>query len=307
MAHNVHNGGYMRSRLSMLLALSAVLTPCIVTAQSQTTGTLNLRNAQPATVSLSIPTAGVTGYTLLLPPSIGVAGQSLTIGSVSGTSASLQWTDTEFWSLEGNSIVAGGTATGQQYLGSTNAQDLVLGSNGSERVRVVGVTGPSEGYVGIGTANPAATLDVRGNLLLSNGGVGSELRFAEPATDGTNFTAFKAGAQAGDVTYTLPPGAPSSNGMVLSASTTGVMSWSSPLERLLSGSFTPTPGQYQHVIAIPTDVLPGAQAFASVMNLPGTTIGFSVTNINDVANTITVETSVSLTVDDRILWMVINP
>lgn len=297
----------MRYRLSVFLSIAALSTSVVVYGQSQTTGTLNLRNAQPATVSLSIPTSGVTGYLLLLPPTIGQAGQMLTVGSITGTSASLQWGDAAFWELDGNSVVAGGTAPGQQYLGSANAQDLVIGSNGSERVRVVGVTGPSEGFVGIGTASPAATLDVRGNVLLSSGGAPSELRLAEPNTDGTNYSAFRAGTQAADITYTLPSGVPAANGMVLTSSTAGVMSWTSPLERIQSGTFTPTPAAYQHVIAIPIDVQPGAQAFASVMNLPGTTIGFSITNINDVANTITVETSVPLTVDDRIVWMVINP
>jgi len=297
----------MRSRFYTCLAVAAVFVPVLVYGQSQTTGTLNLRNVQPATVSLTIPAAGVTAYSILLPPTIGQAGQMLAIGSVTGSAASLQWADATFWDLDGNSIVAGGTGVGQQYLGSANAQDLVLGSNGSERVRVVGVTGPSEGFVGIGTATPAATLDVRGNVLLSNGGLPSELRFAEPNVDGTNYTSFRAGTQAADVTYVLPAAAPPINGMVLTASTAGVMTWTSPLERVQSGTYTPVPGEYQHLIAIPFDVLAGAQALISVMNPPGTTIGFSITNINEAANTITVETSVPLGPVDRIVWMVINP
>jgi len=294
-------------RLSVFIALAMMSVPFAMLGQSQTTGTLNLRNAQPATVSLSIPTASVTGYSILLPATVGQAGQMLSIGSISGSTASLQWSDAAFWDLDGNAVVAGGTGVGQQYLGSANAQDLVLGSNGSERVRVVGVTGPSEGFVGIGTANPAATLDVRGNILLSNGGVPSEVRFREPSADGTNYSAFKAGTQAADVTYTLPTAAPTANGMVLTATTGGAMSWTSPLERIQSGTYTPAPAAYQHVIPIPFDVLTGAQALATVMNAPGTTIGLSITNIDDVANTVTVETSVQVSAGDRIIWMVINP
>ncbi|MBX7153659.1 MAG: hypothetical protein K1X91_01770 [Bacteriodetes bacterium] len=63
----------------------------------------------------------------------------------------------------------------------------------------------------------------------------SELKFFEAqAADGdfpaagTNYTAFKAGVQSADVTYTLPTAAPTTNGQVLSSSTAGVMSWSNP-------------------------------------------------------------------------------
>lgn len=297
----------MRYRISALLAILVLIAPVLMQAQSQTTGTLHLRNVQPATISLTIPTAGVTGYSILLPPTIGQAGQMLAIGSVSGSSASLQWADATFWDLDGNSIVAGGTAPGQQYLGSANAQDLVFGSNGSERMRVVGVTGASEGFVGIGTATPAATLDVRGNVLLSSAAGPSELRFAEPSADGTNYSAFRAGIQAANITYTLPATSPSANGMVLTSSTAGVMSWTSPLERVQSGTYIPAPGEFQHVIGVPMDVVLGAQALVTVMNPPGTTIGFSVTNINEATNSITVETSVPLGPADRIIWMVINP
>lgn len=297
----------MRYRLSAFLAFVAMSTPVLLQAQSQTTGTLHLRNVQPATVSLTIPTAGVTGYSILLPPTIGQAGQMLSIGSVSGSATSLQWADATFWDLDGNSIVAGGTAVGQQYLGSSNAQDLVLASNGAERMRVVGVAGPSQGFVGIGTATPEAMLDVRGHILLSNAGGPSELRIAEPSGDGTNYSAFRAGPQAASVTYTLPPAAPVANGMVLTSSTAGVMSWTSPLERIASGTYTPVTGEFQHVIVVPMDVVLGAQALISVMNPPGTTIGFSITSINEATNSITVETSVPLGPVDRIQWMVINP
>ncbi|MBK7033619.1 MAG: hypothetical protein IPH49_10225 [Ignavibacteria bacterium] len=40
------------------------------------------------------------------------------------------------WSLSGNAITLGGTGGGQQYLGTSNAQDLVLGSGAIERMRI---------------------------------------------------------------------------------------------------------------------------------------------------------------------------
>ncbi len=63
------------------------------------------------------------------------------------------------------------------------------------------------------------------NLLLQSGTSASELRFYEPSGSGSNYSSFKAQAQAGDVNYTLPAAAPTSNGQVLSGTTAGVLSW----------------------------------------------------------------------------------
>jgi hypothetical protein len=58
-----------------------------------------------------------------------------------------------FWSLTGNSI------TGTEFLGTTNAQPLVIRTNNTERVRIT-----ETGNVGIGTASPAHRLQVNGNI-----------------------------------------------------------------------------------------------------------------------------------------------
>ena len=116
-------------------------------AQSITTGTLQLRNGQPSTISLTLPGTGVSSYSLVLPPSIGESGQMLTIQTVTGTTATLSWSSTNFWSLLGSDITVGGTAAGQQYLGTKNAQDLVIAANANEVMRVIGIAGPSQGWI----------------------------------------------------------------------------------------------------------------------------------------------------------------
>lgn len=63
------------------------------------------------------------------------------------------------------------------------------------------------------------------NLLLSSGTAASELRFYEPSGSGTNYSAFKAQAQAGDVTYTLPAADAAVSGYVLSSNASGALSW----------------------------------------------------------------------------------
>jgi hypothetical protein len=219
----------------------------------------------------------------------------------------LDWADASFWQLEGTAITTGGTAAGQQYLGTSNAQDLVLAANGSEVLRVVGVAGPSAGYVGVGTLTPKSLLDVSGNFSLSNSGTASELRFYEPSAGGTEYTAFKASAQAASVTYTLPDAAPATNSMVLTATAAGVMSWQNPLFSIPNGLHTPTAGAYVHTITVGPSLQAASVPIVSVQNSAGTTIGISVTGRDTVAGTITVETSVGLDATDRIAWAVLNP
>lgn len=66
------------------------------------------------------------------------------------------------------------------------------------------------------------------HLELNSGTSASELRFYEPSGSGTEYSSFKAQAQAATVNYTLPAAAPGVNGYVLSATTAGVMSWVDP-------------------------------------------------------------------------------
>ena len=57
-----------------------------------------------------------------------------------------------------------------------------------------------------GSATPVERLRIAdGAVTISSGTAASELRLLEPSGSGTNYTAFKAQAQAADITYTLPP------------------------------------------------------------------------------------------------------
>lgn len=60
-----------------------------------------------------------------------------------------------FWKLAGNS----GSVAGTDYLGTSDAVDLVTKTNGTERMRVL-----STGNVGIATTSPIANLDINGSL-----------------------------------------------------------------------------------------------------------------------------------------------
>lgn len=63
-----------------------------------------------------------------------------------------------------------------------------------------------------------------GHVTIGGGTTASELRFLEPSGSGTNYTAFKAQAQAGDVTYTLPA-ADGTSGQLLKTDGSGSLSW----------------------------------------------------------------------------------
>lgn len=295
----------IQTTCTSLLMLTAAVTATM--AQSTTTGTLNLRNGQPATVSLTLPTTGVTGYKMELPPTIGAQGEALTVSSISGTTATLGWTSMPYWSLTGSTITAGGTGVGQQFIGTSNSQDLVLAANAAERLRIVGVAGPTLGFVGIGTATPKASLDVQGDVFLSNSGSASQLKFLEPTADGANTTSFKAQAQVTDIAYTLPATPPTVDGQVMTATTGGVMTWTSPTNAIGKGRYTPVNGEFVHVInTTPYDVKLNDVVLVTVMNAPGTTISASVTAIDDAANTITVETSVPLGPTEKLLWIALG-
>jgi hypothetical protein len=74
----------------------------------------------------------------------------------------------------------------------------------------------------------AMTLTDRAILTLASTEVSSaaaELRLGEPQAGGTNYTAFKAQTQAGDVTYALPAADATSNGQQLTSDAAGTLRW----------------------------------------------------------------------------------
>jgi len=103
------------------------------------------------------------------------------------------------WLLNGNT----GTTPTNNYLGTSDLQDMVIKTNATERLRFYS----------------------NGNVLLANSNnTAEELRFQEPSGSGSNYTAFKAGVQSADVTYTLPT-ADGTNGQFLKTNGSGVLSW----------------------------------------------------------------------------------
>lgn len=91
------------------------------------------------------------------------------------------------WQLLGNA----GTTAGTNFLGTTDAQDLVFKTNNTEHVRTLA----SNGYVGVGTPAPTAQLDV---LLTDNATATSIARFSRAGTGSQGWFSLFSGASAGD-------------------------------------------------------------------------------------------------------------
>lgn len=154
-------------------------------------GSLVFNNAASQTITFNTPASmGTQSYTL--PTATGSINDFLQLGA----SGQLQWasagTVTGAWMLTGN----GGTTAGTNFLGTTDAIDLVVKTTGTERMRVM-----AGGNVAIGTAAPQGRLHVRNpgsgsptdlvidrngsaqaNLRFNTGGTGQRARIGLDAT-----------------------------------------------------------------------------------------------------------------------------
>jgi hypothetical protein len=91
------------------------------------------------------------------------------------------------WKLLGNA----GTTAGTNFLGTTDAQDLVFKTNNVEHVRTLA----SNGNVGIGTASPGARLEV---VETNNTTASSIARFSRVGTGSNGWLSLFSGASASD-------------------------------------------------------------------------------------------------------------
>ncbi|MBI1288564.1 MAG: hypothetical protein GC178_13415 [Flavobacteriales bacterium] len=106
------------------------------------------------------------------------------------------------WGLSGNA----GIDAALQYLGTSDASDMVLRTNAMERLR----------------------LDADGTIRYKSETSSNELRFYEPS-GGANYTAFRSPALSSDVVYTLPD-TQGNVGEVLTNDGSGNLSWTVPIE-----------------------------------------------------------------------------
>lgn len=112
-----------------------VLVPRMTDAQKQAI-------SSPATGLMIYQTDGTAGYYYW----DGGAWTKLSTGSGSG------------WSTSGNTLTGSLPGSPDEFLGSTNAADLILTTNNTEKARIT-----SGGYFGIGKSNPSSLLHINGD------------------------------------------------------------------------------------------------------------------------------------------------
>jgi len=69
-------------------------------------------------------------------------------------------------SVEAQWVTTGNTLAGTEKLGSLNAQPLNFYTNNVQRMIIIGATGSTQGFIGIGTTTPSQCLDVSSDINL---------------------------------------------------------------------------------------------------------------------------------------------
>lgn len=157
-----------RTRFDIALANGNFLASKNTVMTMRSAGFVGINNTSP-TVALDI-TGGLraTGTVTLTGVAQGVAADSVLLinasNQITRTSRASLFAESG-WALAGNAITAGGTGAGQQFIGTTNAQPLVVATvaaqpiqfltGNTERVRIT-----SAGNVGIGTNAPGQKVHI---------------------------------------------------------------------------------------------------------------------------------------------------
>src|SRR5574343_1547186 len=154
------------------------------------------------------------------------------VGGILTDSATIDFTYTDGAGTLTADVIPGGIDHGA--LADLTADDhtqyvLLAGRSGGQVVS--GGTGAGDDLTLRSTSNATKgdliALDTGGNLILGGAATASEMRFMEPSGSGTNYSAFKAQAQAGNVTYILPSADATVSGYALKSDGAGNLSWGS--------------------------------------------------------------------------------
>ena len=248
------------------------------------------------TTTLQAGNGQIVDWTLRFPTTAGSTGSLLT-STTAGSTTDLNWlapgaqgtilyinAGMPTWSLSMPWLTGGnvGLNDATDFLGTTDAVDLVFRTNNVERLRI-----ESTGEVGLGVTPTAGyQLDV-------NGTAGTE-----------NVRLRSLGAASADALTTEGILTADDNGDLRRRTATDIRT----LLGVGSGIFTP--GATASTFVIPTgsfDVAVGAVITVTVNGPVGPAVHAQVTAIDDVANTFTIVTSAAITNSYRIHWMAANP
>ena len=216
-------------------------------------------------LGLSAPASLPANYSLQLPVDAGSVGQVLTtngLGALSWTTPSGGATGAEYVTLSldptltNERVLVGGTGVSVSDGGANGNLTLSIGQDVATTATPTFAGAILNGNLSISTGNLSITTGsistatgniatTSGTIITANGDVGTgsgnlyaddggELRLYEPDAGGSEYTAFKSGAQGGNITYTLPA-TNGSTGQVLQVAsspaptaTTATLEWGTP-------------------------------------------------------------------------------
>ncbi len=167
----------------------------------------------------------VTDLKIILPGTKGAVNDVLMVTSIAGDSTTTAWGTSptlNYWNLNGNTA----TTPGTNFIGTTDYRDLVIKTNGVQRMRFLPGGGAilNAGVIGIGTNAPVSLLHVNGTAQLgTKDSLQGDLKFF---TYSSGFYTALMGNATANVTYTLP-GADGTSGQFLRTNGSGIMSWGS--------------------------------------------------------------------------------
>ena len=180
---------------------------------------------------------GTSTYTISLPSSIPTVNSILKISSVNGSTSAMEWQSlstaitTTAWSLDGNTITTAGTGAGQQFIGTTSAQPLVVATTHTTAQPIKFLTGNTErmrvnadGKIGVGSSlNATSTLEVGGTFKVTgNSTIGGTVDVAG-ATSVANTLSVTGDVSFSTIAGTTPSIIPSGFDRIILANNTGLL------------------------------------------------------------------------------------
>lgn len=123
-------------------------------------------------------------------------------------------------STTGGSIIMNDNSTSDSFTATISLANL----SASRAYTIPEVSADASFVMTAGAQTIAGDKTFSGTTAINGGAAAAELRFLEPSGSGSNYTAFKAQAQAADVTYTLPA-ADGTSGFYFSTNGSGTLSW----------------------------------------------------------------------------------
>jgi len=184
---------------------------------TSSTGTLTITNGKTLSVSNTLTFAGTDGNTLTFP---------------SGNDTVVTLTATQ--TLSGKTLTAPKFADGGFIADANGNEILVLDTVATAVNEITLANAATAGNPALTASGDDANVGIDVNLkgtgsfnIKGNATQAAELRLYEDTDAGTNYSAFKVGTQAGDITYTLPTD-DGDAGQVLSTNGSGVLDWVTP-------------------------------------------------------------------------------